>query len=211
MTHLSRDRLLDAAEGRRVADIDLHLQACARCRVEVDQLAATLSRVRDVDVPEPSPLFWEHLSARVHEAVALEPRETQRAAQRWRGVRKAAPASLACVLAIVVLVAVVFDSRARRHRDAGLPFHAQSAIDADLPAQSFELTAGDGWELVVDAASAEPGADLWDVVGVGAGEEPGAVDLAIAELSPDEYRELVKLLNEALATPTRSARPKGDA
>src|SRR5437762_12868319 len=32
-----------------------------------------LALLRDVDVPEPSPLFWDHLSQRVREAVANEP------------------------------------------------------------------------------------------------------------------------------------------
>ena len=38
--------------------------------------------VAEVEVPEPSPLFWDHLSARVRDAVAAEP-----ARRWWSGVR----------------------------------------------------------------------------------------------------------------------------
>src|SRR5258706_4751839 len=35
-----------------------------------DEIIAAL---REVEVPEPSPMFWDHLSQRVHDAVAAEP------------------------------------------------------------------------------------------------------------------------------------------
>ena len=66
MTHLSRDELLALAESdgpiapghsrRRVCGVP------ARGRVAP---AAALGDARSVEVPEPSPLFWEHFSARV--------------------------------------------------------------------------------------------------------------------------------------------------
>src|SRR5689334_13377184 len=39
--------------------------------------------LREVDVPEPSPLFWDHLSQRVRTAVASEPVPQPRWAVNW--------------------------------------------------------------------------------------------------------------------------------
>ncbi len=65
MKHLSHDELLDAAEGHGGGRE--HVDACTACRAEVEALAAALREAKSVDVPEPSPLFWEHLAARVRE------------------------------------------------------------------------------------------------------------------------------------------------
>src|SRR5262249_19551285 len=71
--HLSREAQLEAAEGRASADARRHLAECGRCRADVDGLVRALNEVRAIDVPEPSPLFWDHLSARVRDAIDREP------------------------------------------------------------------------------------------------------------------------------------------
>ena len=72
MSHLSRDERLLALDGALDARRQAHLSACAACRTEVEGLRGVVARVRAVDVPEPSPLFWDHLAARVGEAIARE-------------------------------------------------------------------------------------------------------------------------------------------
>ena len=73
MSHLSRDERLLALEGGLEAPRQAHLASCRSCRTDVDALGRVLARVRAVDVPEPSPLFWDHLAARVGDAIAREP------------------------------------------------------------------------------------------------------------------------------------------
>ena len=70
--HLTPEELIDFAEGTRAEAAAPHLQSCEVCRHHIVALRATMSAAADVDVPEPSPLFWDHLSQRVHEAVAAE-------------------------------------------------------------------------------------------------------------------------------------------
>ena len=73
MSHLSRDERLLALDGALEATRQTHLASCAACRTDVETLGRVLARVRAVDVPEPSPLFWDHLAARVGDAIAREP------------------------------------------------------------------------------------------------------------------------------------------
>ena len=78
MTHLTADELIDAVE----ADADkgnaasmlaperqAHLTACDVCQRELAELASVLSEVKQVSIPDPSPLFWNHFSERVRGAI----------------------------------------------------------------------------------------------------------------------------------------------
>src|SRR6185295_3903219 len=72
MRHLTTDELVDLVEGTtKDADVP-HLAACESCRRQLGDLRTTMTDAASVDVPEPSPLFWHHFSARVREAVASE-------------------------------------------------------------------------------------------------------------------------------------------
>jgi hypothetical protein len=65
MTHLTSDQLVEAAEGVLSAERSRHLEQCETCRTNVEMLQTVLSDVGDTSiVPEPSPLFREHLSRR---------------------------------------------------------------------------------------------------------------------------------------------------
>src|SRR6266851_8000309 len=70
--HLNADELVDLAEGARPESSAPHLAACPQCRAQLDDLRAMMSAAAGVDVPEPSPLFWDHFSQRVHDAIAAE-------------------------------------------------------------------------------------------------------------------------------------------
>src|SRR5882672_6327580 len=75
MNHLGPDELIDLAEGVR-QEIDApHLASCAACQHQLTELRVALlafATAPAAEVPEPSPLFWDHFSARVREAVAAE-------------------------------------------------------------------------------------------------------------------------------------------
>jgi hypothetical protein len=70
MRHLKADDLLDLAEGTRPESSAPHLASCESCRRLVADLRTVIGVAVDVEIPDPSPLFWQHLSARVREAVS---------------------------------------------------------------------------------------------------------------------------------------------
>jgi len=73
MTHLNADEFIDAMEGLLPADRQAHLAACEACRQQLAELASALGDARQVSIPEPSPLFWQHFSQRVRVAIDAEP------------------------------------------------------------------------------------------------------------------------------------------
>jgi len=71
--HLSAGELVDLAEGTRAPGSAPHLASCDACRRALEGLRVTMAGIEAaVEVPEPPPLFWDRLSARVGEAVAAE-------------------------------------------------------------------------------------------------------------------------------------------
>src|SRR3974390_55701 len=78
MAHLKPARLVDLAAGVEAEQSVTPLAECEMCRRALAELRATMAAIktpRDPGsnvVPEPSPLFWDHLSARVRDAVAEE-------------------------------------------------------------------------------------------------------------------------------------------
>jgi hypothetical protein len=189
MRHLSREDLLTRADGGALtAAAEGHLRGCLDCQGEVAQLEVTLGRVREADVPEPSPLFWEHLAAHVGRAVAQEP--SPRAAISLPGWRWWAPASglAAAVVALVVAVATPIDVPVTR---PAAPAAAQAVV-----ASASEDESGGAWALVVDvlaAADAGEGVDL--------GVAPSSAEFAAADLSDEDQARLVKVLNDELTKP----------
>src|SRR5712672_889696 len=104
--HLNAEALVDIAEGTRPETAAPHLASCEACRAQVRELRAMISAAQDAEVPEPSPLFWDHLSSRVGEAVAAEgaSRRSWRNALLWRrGVLD----PLLAVGAVALLTAIV--------------------------------------------------------------------------------------------------------
>ena len=69
MTHLTSDELIDAMEGRGEVP---HLATCEHCRRELAELSSVLAEAKQLSVPEPSPLFWQHFSERVRTAIDSE-------------------------------------------------------------------------------------------------------------------------------------------
>ncbi|MCC7177846.1 MAG: hypothetical protein IT177_05580 [Acidobacteria bacterium] len=70
MKHLTPDELIDAAEGTLDVERQHHVDTCEACRGEAEALRALLREATGMRLPEPSPLFWDHFSARVRAAVA---------------------------------------------------------------------------------------------------------------------------------------------
>ena len=79
--HLTPDEQIDSLEGTLGPVRAAHLDGCRACRDDVARLRETFDAARRVDVPEPSPLFWQHQAARISELVAGE--SIQRPRSAW--------------------------------------------------------------------------------------------------------------------------------
>jgi hypothetical protein len=194
--HLSDVELVDLAEGARPESSAPHLRTCDRCRQQVLELRRMMSAAAAVPVPEPSPLFWEHFSDRVRDAVVVEAAAPRR---WWQGVASARrvliPASAVALIAL--LVAGVATSRGPRIAVMSSAEHTQPyGVAPDLDASSDAFDAGavedDSLTLMANLSSAIDVDLVSDVV---LAPTAGA-DHAVTSLNHDELRELQRLLNE---------------
>lgn len=200
--HLNADELVDLAEGTRAEASAPHLAACEHCRAQLLELRVTLAATRDVVVPEPSPLFWDHLSSRVREAVAAEgaPRNAWLDVTTWR--RLLTPAWVAAASLVVV---VALSSRLMAPQPpAGID--ARSAPPPPPP--PFITDTNAGTEVLGDAASDDASlmlvASLTSALDLDAAADAGlapsgSAEHAVTHMSDSELRELGRLLKEALA------------
>jgi hypothetical protein len=199
MSHLSRDQILSAVEGR--GEQAAHLDNCRACRTRVEELrqvVALAATTATDDVPEPSPLFWNHLSERVREAVAAEP--APQPARAYFNIGRAA--SLAAALAIIVIGVGVTMRTAQPASSvarvpAGLPDVADAGAKLPLPPLFDDDPT---WVVMGELASQ---LNLEDATEAGLTTGPGAAERAIAQMSEDEQREVVELLQSELRKANR--------
>jgi hypothetical protein len=134
--HLTSEELLDLAEGTRSESSAPHLLKCDRCRQQLNELRDVLATLQ-VDVPEPSPLFWDHFSARISEAVASDPKSSR----SWFGIGRWSWGVAAAMSAVVLAIAV---SRIPK-TPAGTTPGSATVVVAEVPAVDIgsTLTADD--------------------------------------------------------------------
>jgi hypothetical protein len=201
MGHLTPEQLVDLAEGVRSSSSERHLERCEACRRQVADLSVVMSESAALDVPEPSPLYWDHLSARVRVAVSAEgaPRPAP-----WFGVaswsRVALPLT-ACALAMLVFGSVVTmrvgPSRALTEAGEGVPAPAGATNTATLDAPTM-LADDPTLSLVSDLAASMD----WDAASdAGLTSGPGGAEGAVGQLTGAERLELDRLLKEELKKP----------
>jgi len=213
--HLNTEELVDVAEGSRPEASLPHLAACEPCRTQLRDLRAMMSAAQEVEVPEPSPLFWDHLSSRVHDAVEVGPpparqwgfglpRRSSRDVAASEGGEPSRFAFVASrwfqasvVVAAGVLLAVAVNLRTPA--PAALPAVPPSVAvaDASVPAELLSDVAADDASLTL-VASLTDQVDLETAREAGLAPR-GSADHAIAHLSDSELRELGRLLREELA------------
>jgi hypothetical protein len=199
MGHLSSEDFVDLLDGVRSQTSEQHLSECDRCRREFAGLREMMAAATSADVPEPSPLFWEHLSARVQEAVAQE----VPAAGEWSGraslfggwwVRAAAGVAVG---ALVIAAAVTLGSRPDAPR--ALPAPAKAEPDPAALTALQGLPDDGSFGLVADFGGTLEWDDLREQMAVSA--PPSRLDVGVDELDSGERRELERLLKEELARP----------
>jgi hypothetical protein len=133
-----------------------------------------------LDVPEPSPLFWEHFPERVRTAVDAVPVE---APAWWR--RR--PAMLAIALGLAVLTAGwVFYAPQRLTSDVVAPDVAMMVPDED------DLLEDDPDWAVMSSLAASAGVEMLREAGFGVA--PGGSEAAIDDLDEAERADLVAML-----------------
>lgn len=150
------------------------------------ELKALEDRVADaLDVPEPSPLFWEHFPNRVRAAIAAEPLKNT---AWWR--RRARVYALSLALAGAASWAVW--SVARPENGAVEEENAIAEAPSGSDIELLEESSGDaGWD-VLSSVAASAGVDTLREAGFNV--VPGGAEAAIDGLNDAERAELVALL-----------------
>lgn len=183
MRHLTDGELLDLADGSDLpAAARRHAQSCAACRDEAAGIAAMLGEVRRADLPEPSPMFWDLLSARIRDEVAAGPATAVAASPAWRWTTLLPFAGLAVI--VLALVATVVPSR--------------DVAEAPWTRLTLDAGADPDWEMMAELVGPLD-ADMAREAGIVAGH--GAADEAILLMSGAEREELVRLLRDELEQP----------
>lgn len=153
-----------------------------------------IARLRAEEVPEPSPLFWEHLSQRVHDAVAVEPVPSR----SWlHGFRVVWAGGVVAAMAVVVLAVTLSTRHAPTGAETTPVAQTQTAV-ADtavaanaLPALEDDVSFAVMGELASEINFEEAGA-------AGLMVSPSAAEDALSEMSGDDQRALVELLQQEI-------------
>jgi hypothetical protein len=194
MTHLTDAEIVDLIDHALAPDRIKHAASCATCSARAEMARDALMRVDEVDVPEPSPLFWEHFSSRVRDGIAGEMPSSswqlfmQRPAIAW---------TLTAALLLVVSSAVWWSSRPSTiDRPAATiaavpPEASRTSPGVDDALDTESIDADVAWGLVRTVAD-----DVsWDdTVDAGLGAAPGSVERAMGSLTSAERAELIALL-----------------
>jgi hypothetical protein len=182
MKHLSNDELMAAAESGGAQTP--HLETCESCSARVEELRRVVRLASEVDVPEPSPLFWNHFSDRVREAVAAEPIAR---ATGWR-FNVGWTTSVVGALAIIVIgVAVTLKTAQPMHPNVPTAAVDVAGAGNNLPSLNDDPT----WALMGELASQ---IDFEDAGEAGLTTRPGSAEQALAQMSDEEQRQVVELL-----------------
>jgi hypothetical protein len=196
MSHLSRDERLLALDDALPQGRAAHLAECTACRADVETLRRVVARVRASDVPEPSPLFWDYLAARVSDAIAREPVPRAAAPAWWRMPRYTWAAAALAALAVLA----GYLGPARRYPDpAPVAVHVTPAapVAAGIAREPDEPDGDDvdGWGLIAAIAD-EGGAAALD-------PQVGQSELTISTLTAEERAALAGELEAAIAADGR--------
>ena len=132
MNHLTDTEFVDLIEdaGPAAADRRRHAAACEACRAQAAALGAVLAQTASDEMPEPSPLFWDHFSrARPRGGRGESPAPRRRrgcsgSAARWRhGPRRP---SIAVLIMLTVVWRATLPTRPAETRGRRRPTRVQA-------------------------------------------------------------------------------------
>jgi hypothetical protein len=188
-THLSPQESVNALDGVLPQNRQSHLDSCAACRTHVDDLRAMMTTVGEVEeVPEPSPLFWDHFQARVQTAVQAE-MVRPAPAPWWAMIVSVRGAMAAAATVAVAMVAV-----ALYPGDHVAPIAPVEDAQVAVADDAMALETAE-WMFVSQIMGTLEQADVREVLA----PSPRAVDNAFAALTSDERDAFVKLLTAEMA------------
>lgn len=185
--HLTDSEFVEHVEGVLRPDRVAHVESCEPCRREAEALASVLVDARAADVPEPSPLFWDHFSAQVRDAI--DQPQPSGVAGGLNALRRPGIALAAAAL-IALIVGVTFWPR------TVAPPAVSVKVSTERPAERLPAPEPDlEWTFVATMAD---GID-WDTAeAAGLSFTPGTAERAAQDLSREEQTELARLLREEL-------------
>ncbi len=201
---LTPDEFVDLVDGTLAAHREAHLATCAACAATATDVREALAAAMSAEVPEPSPLFWPSINARVQAAVA------ESAVTGWRAwLRLDVLVPMAGLALVVMAIASALDAvsptasipteGASVSISAGAPsveFPAEVADDA-VADPAIAPAADDALAMMADLASALPEGG-WDALGV---TRLPDLDVAAAALTAEERDALAALLQSAVERP----------
>jgi hypothetical protein len=202
--HLSSQEFVDALggkDGALAAGRQSHLDGCESCQAQVAELrAVTEDAGHGAEVPEPSPLFWDHFQARLLTAVQSE---GQPGRQAWwkSGIETRTLVALGATVVAVVASAALYMSRSvapapalvesAQVAESGVPADASTSLDPPVGTgvENYE------WEFVASVMGTLEGDDIHEVLA----PSHHAVDSAIEALTSDQRDRFMKLLKAEMA------------
>lgn len=185
--HLSPQDIVDALGGALGRVQVQHLHTCEACRREVSEFKALTENLAAIEVPEPSPLFWEHFSRRVESAVSAESVSAEPSWWRaaWRPITMLAATAAAVALVVVLRPAPApVGSRAALSPQASAPAAVDSMSDTSLALMQAAVETEISWDQA-RSSNLTPNAAV--------------VDAAIERLTPDQAAELIRLIRAEMA------------
>lgn len=193
-THLSPQEVVDAIEGGLSVDRQRHLNGCAACQAEVEVLRTIVVDLdSDADMPEPSPLFWEHFQSRVNAAVREEATAPSRAPW-WQvllgtGAMRTWLTVGATVAALVMVTAIYLRAPVDPGRTTGAA--AEAALGETVVSDEAALAlVGAEWEFVSGMLATLEDGDMRRVLT----PSGNAVDAAMESLNESERKTFLRLL-----------------
>jgi hypothetical protein len=211
VAHLTPEQLVDLAEGTAAESSAPHLGTCGSCRGALAALRATMADVGggpdpvnpvNNDVPEPSPLFWDHFAHRIRDQVAEQGAPDGWSwMEGWWRPRVVLPI-VATVAGAIVLAVVVSRRPIAPNPIPAVPLRIDESAQLPSLPPLEPLGAPDdpSLGLMADYGTALGWDDMRQEMAVAG--HVGATDEAVTTLSADERQELQRLLEEEMTQPS---------
>lgn len=196
--HLTSQEFVEAVEGTLSASRQSHVANCAACAAEVRSLSDLLAEVGPgdggADVPEPSPLFWDHFQRRVSDAVEAESHSRHRPVVSRSSGRDlwSLAGSWRAVVGVMAVVALMVAAASYSGRlwpaSAGTPTEADAAAINNMAAGS--AIDGPEWDFVTSVLETLDPDEMQHVLAPTA----RGVDAAFENLNAQEREKFLELL-----------------
>jgi hypothetical protein len=159
-----------------------------------DQIDALIEEVSAADVPEPSPLFWNHFAARVNAAIDAPPPRAW-----WQMPAVWARTAVAALVLVSALGFYVIRPASQRQAPAittmPTPDTSTAANGFDAADVDVDIESDEAWAVVRSFADELRYEDARDA---GVVPRPGAIERAATELTAEERAELVRIIQDEL-------------